>query len=353
MKKQRWAFYGCAALAAALFVLTFASCPTVSDNGNKINNGPKVVDGLDMTPLVPYPVGGTAVENAIDEQPEFTGTVAWEQIYGGGSLAFPEYGLNYTTGLDYRATVALTAKDGYTFKGAAADSFTHQYGGITNPAGDGNTLTLTIVFPKAPDANDQQVSATNLFESLPAPYRGGAPAASIDNSQYSGIVNWSTDSGTFTGAVFDPATIYTAKITLDTYGGYTLFGLSSHSFSHPLAQTVSFDAATDTVTVRFNKTAGLTEDSVVNLFNLSDSVKWPGQNETLTSTFENDQYTANVAWFNSSGGAISAVPASNFKAVVSMTAKTGFTFAGVAANSFFHSAKGVSSVSNDADGATA
>jgi hypothetical protein len=134
---------------------------------------PSVVAGVDLAPGITAPAPGTAPTpagpgaatggtTASFETPADTGVITWSKappnpVYPG---VFSRLGQFYTDAT-YTATVTLTAKGGYTFTGLEADAFRYSTYGHVDPAdpaagwirndagsGDGNTLTVTIVFPK-------------------------------------------------------------------------------------------------------------------------------------------------------------------------------------------------------------
>jgi hypothetical protein len=124
-----------------------------------------------------------------------------------------------------------------------------------------------------------------------------------------------------------------------------------------MAQNVILDILSGTVTVLFKRTAGVNEDSPVNLYNLDGSIPVPVYRENPVKSFETDQYTGAVAWSYVAGTTETPLAGDAafdcekpFKAIVTLTAKTGFTFTGVPANVFAHS--GSTGISNAAGSGT-
>jgi hypothetical protein len=89
----------------------------------------------------------------------------------------------------YRAVVTLTAKEGFTFTGLAADSFS--YTGATSVTNAANSGTVTITFKAtAADGEDATVNALILDSLVTAPARGAQPVTTeINEPQYTGTVN--------------------------------------------------------------------------------------------------------------------------------------------------------------------
>jgi len=92
------------------------------------------------------------------------------------------------------------------------------------------------------------------------------------------------------------------------------------------------------------------EPATVNALNLTGMVTAPVTGATpSTAAINHTQYTGTIAWQTSGGGSVSGNFAAStvYRAVVTLTAKTDFTFTGIAANCFVHT--GATSVTNSAD----
>jgi len=102
------------------------------------------------------------------------------------------------------------------------------------------------------------------------------------------------------------------------------------------------------VTITFRATAAAGEDTVVNLLSLKDKVTAPVRDEApVTADISTTQYTGTVAWKTFTGEAFTGsvfAAGTVYKAVVTLTAKTDYTFTGLAANSFTYT--GATSVTN-------
>jgi uncharacterized protein YjdB len=100
------------------------------------------VSAFDLTALVTAPVrDATPVTTAIDTG-QYTGTVTWQKGDGAG------FNGDFAPSTIYRAVVNLTATTGYTFAGVNANRFSHDGAEtVTNAAGSGNAITVTINFP--------------------------------------------------------------------------------------------------------------------------------------------------------------------------------------------------------------
>jgi len=282
----------------------------------------------------------------------FTGSIQWYSSSNSISYS-PATGSNFL-GLYYRADITLEADAGFTFNGLAANSFTHDYAAqVEQSAGLDTTLFVQVYFQRAAHSSDVLVSITNLAACLAAPVRNETAQTTVSTAQYSGTVTWKTAAGTSHTGMFGAVTVYSATVALQAEAGFTLNGLTANSFSHSGSQDVSFDIKTAVVTIVFPATADVGQAAVVSAFNLTSLLPVPiHRSSTRTTSFSTDQYTAAVAWaYNDTGLAVSGASDHSrpFKAVVTLTEKEGFTFAGVPANAFAH-ALAMSQVQNDLNG---
>ena len=133
--------------------------------------------------------------------------------------------------------------------------------------------------------------------------------------------------------------------------GFTFTGVPADSFSYSGAVSVSSAADSGTVIIRFPATAAPDADTTVNAFNLTGLVRAPVKDAAPdTTAIDAAQYTGTMAWQNEDGtlfDGLAFAPSTVYKAVVTLTAKPGFTFTGIGANSFSYS--GATTVTNEAD----
>jgi hypothetical protein len=96
---------------------------------------------LNLNGLVTPPFGGRTPDAGPVDTAWYTGTVAWKT--GGAAVSG-----NFSWGTAYTAVLSLTAKEGFTFAGVAANAFSCTGAApVTNPAGSG---TVTIAYPVLP-----------------------------------------------------------------------------------------------------------------------------------------------------------------------------------------------------------
>jgi hypothetical protein len=197
------------------------------------------------------------------------------------------------------------------------------------------------------------VSGFSLNGKVTAPVKGAAPdTTAINEAQYTGTIAWQSADGTPHTGAFAASTVYTAVVTLTAKSGYTFTGVAENSFTCSGAASITNAANSGTITISFPAT-GADEPAVVSAFSLDGKVTAPVRGVTPDTTAINEaQYTGTIAWQNADGtphtGAFAA--STVYKAVVTLTAKSGFTLTGVAENSF--TCSGAASVTNAANSGT-
>jgi hypothetical protein len=228
----------------------------------------------------------------------------------------------------YRAALTLSAKPGYTFSGVVSGTLSYSGAAATNAANSG---TVVITFPATAGEGGPElavVSAFSLDGKVTAPVKGAAPnTTGINEAQYTGSVAWQTSGGAAHTGAFAASTVYKAVLTLTAKPGYTFSGVVSGTFTCTGA-AVTNAANSGTVIITFPATAAAGTDTVVNAFSLNSLVTAPVTGAAPNTTGINTvQYTGSVAWQTSNGTAHTGAFAAStvYKAVVTLTAKTGYT----------------------------
>jgi hypothetical protein len=328
--------------------LALIACPgnSPTDENNDPTDTP--IGAVDLTDLVPAPVRDTLPTITIT-QPQYTGTISWA-VTDGAILAA---GSNFVPATAYTATVALTAKTGYTFDGFAANSVIYRGTGTPTPneAGSGD---VTIAFPLTADEGaDTPVNSLVLTTLITAPAVNGTPTTTVGtHTQYTGTITWKTANEDAVSGTFGTGVAYTATVNLKANTGYTFTGVAANSFIYSGATSINEAGDGDeiTVTITFPATG-----TPVNALNLSSLITAPVVTGTpTTAEINRDQYTGTIAWQTAAGAPVTTgstfAAATVYKAVVTLTAKPGYTFTGVAANSFTHT--GASAITNPANSGT-
>ena len=188
-----------------------------------------------------------------------------------------------------------------------------------------------------------------LLTGLTAPVALQTPVTSVTATPaFTSAVTWEPEVPA--GETFKYATIYTASITLTAAAGYTFDGVAANSFAADGGGAATHPIGTGTtlvVTVTFQAT----QPEPVSIFGL-EGITPPVTFETPVSAIpDTDQYTGTVSWSPApTGPGGTFLYETAYTANISLTAKPGYTFAGVAANAF--SADGATSVNNTAGSGT-
>jgi hypothetical protein len=253
----------------------------------------------------------------------------------------------------YQAVAALTAKEGWTFDGVAANSFT--YAGATTVSNAADSGTVAITFPATgAEGGPAAVSAFSLDGAVTAPVKGATPnTTAIDGDQYTGTIVWQTSAGAAHSGSFAASTVYQAVAALTAKEGWTFDGVAANSFTYAGATTVSNAANSGIAAIVFPATGAGGGPAAVSAFSLDGAVTAPVKGATPSAAaIDGDQYTGTVVWQTSAGAAHSGSFAAStvYQAVAALTAKEGWTFDGVVANSFTHA--GATTASNAADSGT-
>jgi len=155
-----------------------------------------------------------------------------------------------------------------------------------------------------------------------APVPGATQVTSIESDQYTGTIEWSpTGSGTFA-----TSTVYTANIVLVAKTGWTLTGVAENSFT--VAGAIATNAAnTGAVVAVFPSTNAAS----ITLLSIPGVVS-PARGATpVTTAVDTAQYTGTITW---SPSASTFLASTIYTANIVLTAKVGWTMAGVEENSF-------------------
>jgi len=277
---------------------------------------------------VTAPAFGESPVSAITPTAQYTGSVTWTPTVSG----------TFAAATDYTATITLSARIGYTFEGVAADFFTVAGAAATNAAGSG---AVTAVFPAtaAPSAMPVNIAA---IQGVTAPVTGAAPVNTITaTEQYTGTVSWSPSvSGTFTAP-----TEYTATITLTAKGGFTFQGVAADFFTVAGAAATN-DAGSGVVKAVFPET--VPPPVIINIPAI-DGIAVPVVGAApVTAIDETMQFTGSVTWEPTVSDTFA--PATVYTAIITLTAKAGYTFSGVGA--YFFTVAGANPVSNAVNSGT-
>ncbi|MDR0551451.1 MAG: Ig-like domain-containing protein, partial [Spirochaetaceae bacterium] len=284
-----------------------------------LNTTPSIqVTALDLTTLVTTPVKG---QNAVTTPPpshtEFESiAIAWQKPDG-----TPHTGI-FLAGTEYTAALTIGTKDGFTFAGLQAANFTHTgaaAGGIQfTPSVDGRAGVITIAFPVTASVSISGritaggINCADAFVQLKA---GGAnyltPAVSGADGMY-------TINGVAGGS-------YTIEVSKSSYATVTIssFPVTTVDVSGKNAALVVAATDTDILWLITPPTPGGTPSTMAGQISTqwtAGGVTWrTGTGATFSGNFE-----AGIA----------------YRATVTLTALSGYSFEGVTAESFTYSYPG-------------
>jgi len=280
------------------------STDTVVDNG--------------LIPSFIRPVTGGLAHLTIDT-PQFTGAITWDPAVTGGKFVVDE---------TYTASIALTAKHGYTLSGVDPSILSIGVVGATLSF-DGATSTLSVAFPATTSA-EVAVNDGNIT-SMIAPAAGATGLTSIDEEQFTGVITWNptlADSGFVVGQT------YVASIVLTAKPGYSLDGVDPATFTTSVTgATTGYNAATQTLTIQFPATPGPSSDTAITDVTLPrDLQPWTDKSVTTSFADSKGQFDATVSWSPAVAG--SFTPGQIYTATLTITPRTGYTLTGTQASDF-------------------
>ena len=182
-----------------------------------------------------------------------------------------------------------------------------------------------------------------IIPGVTAPVRGASPVTMItETAQYTGSVTWNGSPANFAAS-----TVYTATITLTAKAGYTFTGVTADSFTVEGASSVTNSADSGTVTAVFPATEAI-PDTLIDISAIPGLTIPSNGSTPVTAITETSQFTGTVSWTPAVSGTFAADTV--YTATITLTAKAGYTFNGVTADSF--TVEGASSVTNSADSGT-
>jgi hypothetical protein len=210
----------------------------------------------------------------------------------------------------------------------------------------GASFTLEIVIKE--EGEDDRVFDGGTLTINPDGSVGLTPKALPPTTSYT-VTKAGETNGSFTVSPASAIAGEVVTVTAVPDGGYRAVGISVSGGVSPTAaglNTWRFTmlAVNVTVTVTFELIP-----VTVSAFDLSGLVMAPVKGATPNTTgIDQTQYTGTIVWQTADGSPHTGAFAAStvYKAVVTMTAKTGYTFTGVAANSFSYA--GATSVTNAA-----
>jgi len=289
-----------------LTVLVLTGCPNPTSDSPEDALEDSAVTLLAIPGVVAPVRGAVPVTTPIDTE-QYTGTITWSGIPA-----------TFAVTTVYTATVTLTAKSGRTLSGVAANSFTVAGATATNAADSG---IVTAVFPITGALSDIDVTFTGA-------------------EQTGGASNSVTTTGLELTFSVDPTTLSVADITVS---GATKGVLSGTGTTRSLAISAITVADGGTVSITVTSPAGFAitgspKTAVVykapipvTLLAIPGIVAPVRGAVPVTTPIDTEQYPGTITW---SGTPATFAATTVYTATATLTAKSGRTLSGVAANSF-------------------
>jgi hypothetical protein len=356
-----------------------------------------------VIPGVTPPVTGATPVTAITDTDQFTGTVAWADEDGSAVSGTFEDGAVYT------ATITLAPKEGFTFTGVAENFFTVAGTSTpaTNPANSG---VVTAVFPAAivqataltitVDGVEQAVTLTGIGGdveygldgssytfSKTAGYEGsyvyfkvdfGADATLVDfekvtftytgisgdkgyknprlvakDSAFSGNITIAADGAngvavsdnpqTSGGAAGNNVTLTITPATAETFTGREVYLSIYVGTAASSSNTSNNNTVGDTV-IKFSDIEFILRQPDVAVTDTTIGGLTPTAGLAPITTLDMSEYTGTIVWSPTVTGTFATSTA--YTAAITLNAKYGYTFDGVAANAF--TVTGATSATSDA-----
>jgi hypothetical protein len=193
---------------------------------------------------------------------------------------------------------------------------------------------------KSEETGTNYILNYDLQSYVPVPTAGEAPVKEFTGRRDVGVkVVWRNAAGadiTESLVAFARNTVYQAEITLTVKNGYSFDPAVSFAYPlgavkiQPAANTNAGERVLSTVTYKAAEPPVRVTD-----LNLTPYLAAPVRGATPVGSFSASQYTGTVAW-SPSDGVFQAD--TSYTAVVTLTAASGYTFAGLTAGSFTHNA---------------
>ena len=194
------------------------------------------------------------------------------------------------------------------------------------------------------------VNQRDLTGIVAGPLKGESVQKSVAGQpQFTGKIAWeqedaqSGEFAAFTGSSYGAGAVYRAVLTLTAKSGYTFDGLKPDSFVHGRGVAKNPAGTNDvpeiTVSVQFLKTAEANENTI-SATDLTSLILSPVKGQTPQATVASQpQFTSTIVWKTAAGADHSGVfaPATVYKALLTLTAATGYSLSGLGHDSFTYS----------------
>jgi hypothetical protein len=293
------------------------------------------ITNYDLQSYVPVPMFGEKPVYAANTRADMIVEASWQEINNNIPIPITDPGaLTFDLNVVYRTKIRLEAKPNYRF--SPGRDFTYVEGATSimhiTPKPDHTVRELEVIY--TPTKTPTIINDFNLTPYIPKPVNGATPVPSFAAVQYNGVVTWkNTDTQEPLIGPFQASTAYTAELILSPHTGYTIKGIGQNAFTHTGAETITNQASSNTVTIKFPLSQGVGSSTIVYDTILTDLLPKPINGITPVRNITGAQYAGTVAW---------TPPDSIFQlgtaytAVLTLQAAAGYTFTGINQNAFSH-----------------
>jgi hypothetical protein len=305
--------------------------------------GPRTVDQTDLTGYIPKPAAGW-VPVVSFAGPQYTGVVQW-------TVAADSAGEESMRG--FRATVILTSLPGYTFKGLAANVFSHADVAASDMSNDADSGIVLINFWIT---DSLPIENINLQDYVPVPMAGEKPVTTVtDRVDMEIQVQWWDSAGNdISGELitYQMGVEYRGVITLTAKTGYAFEGQKPRYPEDTVSrqEVLERNETLCTVDVVYKPTPEPIQIPADGL-DLGLYLPRPVSDGDPVWYISSDYYNGTVAWTQSGVDHRGSFGANKvYTAVVTLKPAAGYTLDGLGADSFTHD--GAASITYDGDSRT-
>ncbi|MEI6421821.1 MAG: hypothetical protein WCP55_06350, partial [Lentisphaerota bacterium] len=236
------------------------------------------------------------------------------------------YTLTYTAGANGTISGNNTQTVTYGLSGTAVTAVPNTGCTFVKWSDNITTATRTATNVRADSTvmaifSDKKIS-NPAIAGVTVPATGATPVTTAtETSEYTATVTWTSSVAKFAGGA-----VYTATITLNPQGGYTLTGVTANFFTVAGATSVTHSAGSGVITAQFPATAVTVPATAI------AGVTAPVAGATPVSTLpDGTGYSAAISWSPSEA---KFAGRQVYTATITLTPKTGYTLTGVTANQF-------------------
>jgi hypothetical protein len=298
------------------------------------------VTDYNLQRYVPVPLAGERPVGSVTSRLDLTIDAQWkveDPPDSGTFVPIPGDGYTFDLGRVYQADIELRANSGCRF--SVDRDFEYPPGTVQvqpNRDRDPGARALTTVTYQ-PTRAAAVINDLNLTSYIPRPLSGVTALTAFVGLQYTGTVIWkNTKTQEALAGHFQAGEEYTAEVSLYPAMGYTFTGVGQDEFFHTGAARCGNSADSGAVRVEFAAIPSSGGPALVYDTDLTGRIPRPTHGETPVRNITTPQYAGTVTWVPSPHSTFQY--AAVYRAVLTLNAAPGYTFAGLEQNAFTHNA---------------